>query len=310
MGRITTSEIYSYLDTRFSSKRIGRFQRDQIIILIKEVFSRHGPAHNNRWYRTLNGYVHSGYIQRIQWRYNKPASYIPSGGQLGEITVTSFRSMLKTEEGIWNPRYQLYFGSLHWITGIATGPNSPQPWYQITDDLLRVKHYIPATYVRLLNIDELIPISSNISPEEKRIEVSIDTQTLQAYERDSLVFDTKISSGLKDEGDISDGRIPTDTPTGRFRIGNKMPSRHMGDGEIVSTISDYELLGVPWVCYFHETGAAFHGTYWHDNFGRKMSHGCINMRNQDAKWLYLWTTPSLSPKEWYRIENGTVIDIY
>jgi len=310
IGRVTTTEIYSYFGPNYSSKRIGRFQRDQILVLIDEVFSSHGPPHNNRWYRTLNGYIHSAYIQRVQWQYNKTAHNLPIDGQLGEITVTSFHSMVETKQGFWTPRYIMYFGSIHWITGIDKGPYGPQPWYQITDDLLRVKHYIPSSYVRLLNNDELIPISTHLHPEEKKIEVSIESQMLRAFERDSLVFETKISSGIKDEAEISDGHIPTDTPTGRFRIGNKMPSRHMGNGEIVSTQSDYELLGVPWVCYFHETGAAFHGTYWHDNFGRKMSHGCINMRSQDAKWLYLWTTPSLTPKEWYRIENGTVVDIY
>ncbi|OQX62000.1 MAG: hypothetical protein B5M51_06740, partial [Anaerolinea sp. 4484_236] len=43
------------------------------------------------------------------------------------------------------------------------------------------------------------------------------------------------------------------------------------------------------------SGVAIHGTYWHNNFGYPMSHGCINMRNQDAKWLYRWTTPPYDP---------------
>ena len=41
----------------------------------------------------------------------------------------------------------------------------------------------------------------------------------------------------------------------------------------------YELPGVPWVSYFTGNGVAFHGTYWHDNFGSPTSHGCLNMRN-------------------------------
>lgn len=55
----------------------------------------------------------------------------------------------------------------------------------------------------------------------------------------------------------------------------------------------YILPGVPWTMFFiYETGVAFHGTFWHNNFGVPMSHGCVNMRNEDAKWLFRWVTPS------------------
>jgi lipoprotein-anchoring transpeptidase ErfK/SrfK len=54
----------------------------------------------------------------------------------------------------------------------------------------------------------------------------------------------------------------------------------------------YSLPGVPWTSFFvPETGVAFHGTFWHNNFGVQMSHGCVNMRNADAKWLFRWSDP-------------------
>ncbi len=65
----------------------------------------------------------------------------------------------------------------------------------------------------------------------------------------------------------------------------------MGNGQVTADIYAYELPGVPWVSYFHETGVAFHGTYWHDNFGNEMSHGCVNMTPAEAKWLFRWLTP-------------------
>jgi hypothetical protein len=83
----------------------------------------------------------------------------------------------------------------------------------------------------------------------------------------------------------------------------------MGDGNLTDDINAYELPGVPGVCFFHKDGIAFHGTYWHDNFGRMMSHGCVNMRNEDALWLYRWTTPVASERDWYVRELGTMIDI-
>ncbi len=54
---------------------------------------------------------------------------------------------------------------------------------------------------------------------------------------------------------------------------------------------DYDLPGVPWVSYLTDWGIAFHGTYWHNDFGNPRSHGCINMTPDAAKWLYRWTQP-------------------
>ena len=62
-----------------------------------------------------------------------------------------------------------------------------------------------------------------------------------------------------------------------------------GDGEITSDLNAYELPGVPWVSYFYShTGVAFHGTYWHDGYGFRKSHGCVNLSPKDSAWLYNW----------------------
>jgi len=150
-------------------------------------------------------------------------------------------------------------------------------------------------------------MSVKVPPGEKRIQISIDDQTLTAFEGDQAVLIAKVSTGIPTE--TPPGELPTETPRGRFRVQTKMPSRHMGDGNLIDNIEAYELPGVPWVCFFHKDGLALHGTYWHDNFGRMMSHGCVNMRNEDALWLYRWTTPVASERDWYVREMGTVIDI-
>ena len=85
----------------------------------------------------------------------------------------------------------------------------------------------------------------------------------------------------------------------------------MGDGELTSDITSYELPGVSWVCFFnHPSGLAFHGTYWHDNFGSRMSHGCVNLRSEDAKWLYRWSTPVAGVRDWESKGYGTQVQIY
>jgi len=68
----------------------------------------------------------------------------------------------------------------------------------------------------------------------------------------------------------------------------------MGNGNLFADLDDYELPGVPWTPSFTESGIAFHGTYWHDNFGTPMSRGCINMRIEDAKWLFRWANPMIT----------------
>jgi lipoprotein-anchoring transpeptidase ErfK/SrfK len=70
------------------------------------------------------------------------------------------------------------------------------------------------------------------------------------------------------------------TPVGEFKIYRKVRSQVMsGPG--------YHLPNVEYVSYF-AGGNAIHGTYWHNNFGHPMSHGCVNMRNDDARWIYRW----------------------
>src|SRR3990172_2396540 len=71
-------------------------------------------------------------------------------------------------------------------------------------------------------------------------------------------------------------------------------------GNLFADLDDYVLPGVPWTCFFTETGVAFHGTYWHDNFGMPMSRGCVNMRIEEAKWLFRWARPLHDPD---RISN-------
>ena len=68
-------------------------------------------------------------------------------------------------------------------------------------------------------------------------------------------------------------------------------------GDSVNNI--YNLPGVPWCCFFTGYGNAFHGTYWHNDYGRPRSHGCVNLPTAQAKWLYRWTRPVVPPGEDY-----------
>lgn len=102
----------------------------------------------------------------------------------------------------------------------------------------------------------------------REIVVDLSTQMTYAYEDGNLVFSALVSTGLP----------ATPTVQGEYAIWHKTEAQTMsGPG--------YFLPNVQWVMYFYQ-GYGFHGTYWHNNFGNPMSHGCVNMTNEDALWLY------------------------
>lgn len=105
----------------------------------------------------------------------------------------------------------------------------------------------------------------------KWIEVIIAKQQLVAWENGRAVMTTAVSTGMRH----------TPTPRGTFRIYRKYVRQHMRG-------RDYSLPNVPYVMYFKQGGYAIHGTYWHTNFGRPASHGCINLPTGAAAWLYRW----------------------
>jgi lipoprotein-anchoring transpeptidase ErfK/SrfK len=238
---------------------------------------------------------------------NDIAYTIREGGQVAEVTVPITQSMRYSAAFGWQPLYRLYYKSNHWVTGVDYGPDGTA-WYQLTDDLLKVDYWVPAKHMRLIPDSEMRPISPHVPPGEKRVEVSIRHQSLIAYEGDEIVMHTNVSTGIPGLNSSGIG-IPTATPPGRFNVAIKVPVRHMGDGSLTSDVHAYELPGVPWVAFFVDTGVAFHGTYWHDNYGNEMSHGCVNMRPEEAKWLYRWLTPESEPGDWVTNGYGTRVTV-
>jgi lipoprotein-anchoring transpeptidase ErfK/SrfK len=104
------------------------------------------------------------------------------------------------------------------------------------------------------------------------IDVDLSQQRVYAYEGDVVVNSFIVSTGTS--------RTPT--VTGKFKIWIKLRSTTMsGPG--------YHLTNVPYTMYFYK-GYGLHGTYWHNNFGTPMSHGCVNLRTDDAAWLYNWAS--------------------
>ena len=121
-----------------------------------------------------------------------------------------------------------------------------------------------------------VPLGQGIGDGERRIEVDLSEQMLIAWQGDTIVLRTSVSTG----------RAEYPTVIGTWPIRTKLTSTRMiGPG--------YDTPNVPWTMYFYR-GYAIHGAYWHNDFGTPVSHGCINMRPDEAKLLFDWALEGMS----------------
>lgn len=134
----------------------------------------------------------------------------------------------------------------------------------------------PGQWVNRSIIARLFPAGRPEGVAGRWIAVDVSEQVLTAYQDDTLVFATLISSG----------KAPRTTRTGLNRIYLRQLTGDMSGG--MGTPDAYNIYDVPYVMYFN-SGMALHGAPWHNNFGRVMSHGCVNMTMTDAHWLFDWT---------------------
>lgn len=117
--------------------------------------------------------------------------------------------------------------------------------------------------------------AQEIATTEKLITVDIGSQMLYAWENGEIINSTPVSTGL----------TQTPTVTGTFQTYAKLPVQRMRGYSLVNGYYDHP--GVTDVMYFYQ-GYAIHGAYWHNNFGARMSNGCVNVPLDFADWLYNW----------------------
>jgi len=281
---VTDRMIWSYDAPNFKAKRKKIYWHDLIVPIQNSTIGEDESAYNRVWYQVAKGgYVYSGSVQPVRTILNEPQS-IPLRGALGEVSVPYTEARLEPGRNA-EVLYRLYYESVHWIGASARHATDGSMWYALRDDKNHTSYYVLAGHIRLLTPEELAPLSPHVPGRDKRVEVHLDDQLLMAYENGGLVFAARVSSG----GKRLSGRYTT--PTGEFITYHKRPTRHMATGDIAS--SGFDLPGVPWVLYITESGISIHGTYWHNDYGRPRSHGCINLTPRAAKWLFRWTTPSV-----------------
>jgi hypothetical protein len=282
-GRVTWSGIPLYDAPSFKAKKIHLFGMDQVVKLKSEVDGDEGNPYNKIWYEVDDGFTYSGWLQPVETILNKPVYELLEGGQLGEITVPVSETHLTPYTYAKNG-YRIYYGTTHWVKNVVVTREEKSLWYEIYDSHLQKSFNVPYYNMRLVPKEEFTQISPDVSDIDKLIHVDLNTQLVTAFEGETMVFSARCSSGAKG----------TRTPVGEFRTFHKGPSIHMtNQGDSINHI--YNLPGVPWCSFFTGSGNAFHGTYWHNDYGRPRSHGCVNLRTKDAKWLYRWCRPYVPP---------------
>ncbi len=281
-----------------ASETLSVLYEDAVVAWLRERAGSYPIWMNQRWVEIEAGYVWAGYLQPVRNLPNKPVASLPETsigpGMWVEVTVPWTDIVLDNPpaRSPWlkdavAPR--LYYSQILWVDKIKTF-DSGRVWYRLNEkfgygDVL----WAAAEAFRPLGDDDWAPIHPDVS--DKRVEVNLSYQTLSCFEGNDEVYFCRISSGAKfdSQGNAVDKWA---TPLGPHPIWRKVMSLHMSGG---TTGGGYDLPGIGWTTLFSGDGVAIHSTFWHNNFGEPMSHGCVNASPEDARWVFRWTTPQVEP---------------
>ncbi|MEM9069743.1 MAG: L,D-transpeptidase [Myxococcota bacterium] len=139
---------------------------------------------------------------------------------------------------------------------------------------------------RDLAIAQPAPVPDGVPEGGTWIDVDVRRQVLVAYRGETPVYATLVSTGKR--------RRTHETPPGLHRIWVKLAFSDMDNLEREDLETNYAIERVPWVQYF-EGSNGLHAAFWHDDFGRRKSHGCVNLSPQDARALYEFSEPAMPP---------------
>ena len=297
LGRILRYKLQVKKEPNHLSDTLGMLEYDEVLPISRLVYTKDVWGKNIGWYEIGPGqYLEAAWVQSV---YNRPNPIdkepIPEKGCVGEITVPLVP--VYNKPGVRNIHRTFYYENTFWIKDKTTDENG-FPWYELWDDLSGVSYFIRQQTMRRVTPEEVLPVRPEIPMDQKRIVLELGPQIVRAYEFDKVVWEAPVSSGL----------IDGSTPVGRWMTHRKRPCRRMVNEPGNPNI--YDLPGVPWVTYITLDGVAFHGAYWHANWGNVMSNGCINMKPADAKWLYRWTNPNVPFNKFFYTEpEGTRVDV-
>lgn len=314
-----TVEIKSRPDPE--SNTIKTVYDDNVLVLNNEIIGKRYDSWSKNliWYETPDGFIPAKSVQPVRNSPSQPLIELPvygeKPGMWAEVTVPYVDIYLdgleplsqRLKETI-NPRF--YYSQVIWVDEVQTGSNNEVLYHVIE------KHGSPgdtfwadARAFTPITPEDISPISPGNN--DKFISIDLNHQTMSCYENGREILFSRVSTGAKYN---SEGQ-PVDkwsTPVGDYHsVNRKYVSLHMAGGE--TKASGYEEFAVAWTSIFATGGVAIHSTYWHNNYGEMLSHGCVNVSPDVAKFVFRWTlpeTPYYDGKiEVQGFENGTNVQV-
>jgi hypothetical protein len=269
----------------------GEMMGDTVVPWLREVVG-YTPYRNQRWVETPEGYIWSPLLQPVRNKPNQALDSLPDyGGGPGmwmEVTVPYVEAQLANA----SPRgfriaylvensfpIRFYYGQVWWVDDLRTTEQGSEYHLRELYGSRGDEFWAPAEAFKPIYPEDAAHLSPEV--EDKQIVINLARQTMSCFENGREIYFSRVSTGRFGE--------ETETPPGEFyRADRKYLSIHMEGG---ATGAGYDLSGIGWVTFFITGGIAFHSTYWHNNFGEQTSAGCINLRPEDARFIYRWSKP-------------------
>lgn len=270
----------------------GTLPGDTVVEWLREVVGEAPGYRNQRWVETPHGYIWSPLLQPVKNITNTPLTSLPQYGeapgmwmevtqpyvevQLANAAPLGFRIAYLVEHFM---PIRFYYGQVMWVDEIRTTDAGVEYHVRELHGSRGDHFWAPAAAFKPIYPEDITPISPDVA--DKQILINIARQTLSCFENGQEVFFCRVATGRYDE--------ETQTPVGDYlQVYMKYVSTHMEGG---ASGAGYDLSGIGWATFIATGGIAIHTCYWHNNYGERMSAGCVNATPEDAKFIYRWTGP-------------------
>jgi hypothetical protein len=295
-----------------NSPSVKTIYEDTVVEWLREVVgsSFSSVSYSRRWVETPEGYIFASFLQPVRNQPNQPLTAMPAAapGFWAEVTVPYVDLFMDNPparspwargiiDGGGNPR--LYYSQVVWIDQIRTG-DSGNILYRFNEDGATPEEghgwgygdifWVDGAALRQVSDEEMAPISPDVDPNDKLVVINLTYQTLTCMEKNQEVYFCRVSSGGKWDA-YGNGVDAWSTPPGEYWPWRKTISIHMAGGTVSG---GWDTPAVSWSVFFKGDGVAIHSAFWHNDFGTPRSHGCVNCRPEDAKWIFRWMSPVAS----------------
>ncbi len=275
LGRVANWTVEIREQPRRTANLVRTAKRDEVFPLREQVKGEAVMPHNNVWFKLDDGYGYSSWIQPVEAVENPAEPDWAAQRFWGEITMPYSDSRVAPDPEARRSK-RLYYTGVFRVIAAEVGKDD-QWWYRLQEGVTYSPGpWVPAAHIRRFDPSELTPLSPDVA--DKRITVDLKTQTMTALENGVPVMTARVASGY---GGFR-------TPAGTHKVLFKDPTARMIGGQGSDA---YDLPGVAFPTFITWSGVAIHGTYWHNDYGRPRSHGCLNVTSPAARWFWRWTAP-------------------